>query len=234
MRRQRPKFKVSFYLYFCCFWINVTQINFENIKRKIQRIIYDSCFQSKSWFNVDARAPSIPLLNFPFKLIPVMDKDLCCFIILNETLTKINAKRRNWYRCHVFSDCDRRIRIVIDDNVGHYAEMNYQIQNWKEYDLIWHTSSFTGRNWSKIFIRLNEEVWKLTENLYYLFPYCGLSHLFSYHNKNYSEHFKLRGSNIVYHTEVSVLVNDYWLIASKIVFVRAKSSHYKYGNNDYF
>ena len=67
MRRPRQKFKVSFYLYFCCFWINVTQINFENIKRKIQRIISDS-FQLKSWFNVDARAPSIPLLNFPINL----------------------------------------------------------------------------------------------------------------------------------------------------------------------
>ena len=66
VRRPHPKFKVSFYLYFCCFWINVTQINFENIKRKIQRIISDSCFQLKSWFNFDARAPSIPLLNFPF------------------------------------------------------------------------------------------------------------------------------------------------------------------------
>ena len=68
MWRPRPKFKVSFYLYFCCFWINVTQINFENIKRKIQRIISDSRFQLKSWFNVDARAPSIPLLNFPFNI----------------------------------------------------------------------------------------------------------------------------------------------------------------------
>ena len=48
MRRPRPKFKVSFYLYLCCFWINVTQINFENNKRKIQRIISDSCFQLKS------------------------------------------------------------------------------------------------------------------------------------------------------------------------------------------
>ena len=67
MRRPRPKFKVSFYLYFCCFWINVTQINFENIKRTIQRIISDSCLQLKLWFKVDARAPSIPLLNFPFK-----------------------------------------------------------------------------------------------------------------------------------------------------------------------
>ena len=34
MRRPRPKFKVSVYLYFCCFWINVTQANFENIKKK--------------------------------------------------------------------------------------------------------------------------------------------------------------------------------------------------------
>ena len=67
MHRPRPKFKVSFHLYFCCFWINVTQINCEDIKRKIQRIISDSCFQLKSWFNVDARVPSIPLLTFPFK-----------------------------------------------------------------------------------------------------------------------------------------------------------------------
>ena len=68
MRRPRPKFKVSFYLYFCCFWINVTQINFENRKKKkIQRIVSAGCFQLKLWFNVDARAPSIPLLNFPFK-----------------------------------------------------------------------------------------------------------------------------------------------------------------------
>ena len=67
VRCPRPKFKVSFYLYFCCFWINVTQKNFESIKRKIQRIISDSCFQLKSRFNIDARAPSIPLLNFPFK-----------------------------------------------------------------------------------------------------------------------------------------------------------------------
>ena len=68
MRRPHPKFKVSFYLHFCCFWINVTQINFENIKRKIQRIISDSCFQVKLWFHGDARAPSTPLLNFPFKI----------------------------------------------------------------------------------------------------------------------------------------------------------------------
>ena len=36
------------------------------IKWKVQRIISDSCFQLKSWFDVDARAPAIPLLNFPF------------------------------------------------------------------------------------------------------------------------------------------------------------------------
>ena len=66
VRRPRPNFKVSVYLYLCYFWINVTQVNVENIKRKIQRIISDSCFHLKSWFNIDARAPSIPLLNFPF------------------------------------------------------------------------------------------------------------------------------------------------------------------------
>ena len=44
-----------------------TQINFG----KIQRIISDSSFQLKSQFNVDARAPSIPLLNFPFKVLIV-------------------------------------------------------------------------------------------------------------------------------------------------------------------
>ena len=45
----------------------ISNHNFENIKRKIQRIISDSCFQLNSWLDVDARAPSIPLLNFPFK-----------------------------------------------------------------------------------------------------------------------------------------------------------------------
>ena len=34
----------------------------------MHRIISDSCFQLKSRFNVDARAPTIPLLNFPFNL----------------------------------------------------------------------------------------------------------------------------------------------------------------------
>ena len=44
VQRPRPKFKVSFLKYVCCFWINVTQIHFENIKKRIQRIIFDSCF----------------------------------------------------------------------------------------------------------------------------------------------------------------------------------------------
>ena len=39
-RHPRLKVRVSFYLYFCCFWINFTQINFENIKRTIQSIIF--------------------------------------------------------------------------------------------------------------------------------------------------------------------------------------------------
>ena len=70
VRRPRPKFKVSFYWYFCCFWINVNSNKLvKTSKVNIQRIISDSCFQLKSWFNVDARAPSIPLLNFPFNLL---------------------------------------------------------------------------------------------------------------------------------------------------------------------
>ena len=81
VRRPRPKFKVSFYLYFCCFWINVTQINFENIKRKIQIIISDSCFHLKSWFIVDARAPSIPLLNFPFKFVSIFPSSSLFFLL---------------------------------------------------------------------------------------------------------------------------------------------------------
>ena len=102
MRRPRPKFKVSFYLYFCCFWINVTQINFENIKRKIQRIISDSCFQLKSWFNVDARAPSIPLLNFPFKgnqAKPVMYKyvKFKIYKYLCESLNKVGQVLRKLF-----------------------------------------------------------------------------------------------------------------------------------------
>ena len=47
-RHPRLKVRVSFYLYFCCFWINFTQINFENIKRTIESIIFDSCFYLKS------------------------------------------------------------------------------------------------------------------------------------------------------------------------------------------
>ena len=83
VRHPCPKFKVSFYLYTCCFWINVTQINFENIKRKIQRIISDSCFQLKLRSNVDARAPSIPLLNFPFKTFAIFKQIyIYCFLII--------------------------------------------------------------------------------------------------------------------------------------------------------
>ena len=91
MWRPRPKFKVSFYLYFCCFWINVTQINFENIKGTIQSIISDSCFQLKSWFNVDARAPSIPLLNFPFNVFVFVFLH-CRVGLLSEKVESENGK----------------------------------------------------------------------------------------------------------------------------------------------
>ena len=70
VQRPRQNSKYIFDLYLCCFLINITQINFENINRTIQRIISDRCFQLKSRFNVDARALSIPLKNFPFKSFP--------------------------------------------------------------------------------------------------------------------------------------------------------------------
>ena len=81
VRRPRPKFKNSFYLYFCCFWINVTQINFENIKIKVQRIISDSCFHLKSWFIFILERPlshywTSPLRNFIYhwkKLEPLKE-----------------------------------------------------------------------------------------------------------------------------------------------------------------
>ena len=97
-----PKFKVSFYLYFSCFWINVTQINFENIKRKIQRVISDSCFQWKAWFNVDARAPSISPLNFPFKMnhnwAPLSYSSPYEWHLKNKRLLELNKKKIRWIR----------------------------------------------------------------------------------------------------------------------------------------
>ena len=35
----------------------------------MQSITSDSCYYLKSYLNFDARAPSLPLLNFPFKHI---------------------------------------------------------------------------------------------------------------------------------------------------------------------
>ena len=91
VRRPRPNSKSPF---FCCFWINATQINFENIKEKIQRIISDSCFQLKSRFNVDARAPSIPLLNFPFKC-----SDTKCDLKNTPESINIPLWIRHWALC---------------------------------------------------------------------------------------------------------------------------------------
>ena len=78
-------------IYFCCFWINVTQINFENIQNKIQRIISDSRFQLKSRFNIDARAPSIPLLNFPFNngnedIFRIHKKNYCSILLSSKNI----------------------------------------------------------------------------------------------------------------------------------------------------
>ena len=52
----------------------------------MQSIISDSCFQLKSWFNVDARAPSIPLLNFPFNKV---SREGCSVTHTGNSSTKI-------------------------------------------------------------------------------------------------------------------------------------------------
>ena len=132
MRHPRPKFKVSFYLYFCCFWINVTQLNFENIKRKIQRIS-DSCFQLKLLFNVHARAPSVPLLNFPLtcwrqfalsidpspsilgtNLQWVTIMIFVCFLCILQILDKSNSHRA----INRVRETLRRCSIGLQDNPG--------------------------------------------------------------------------------------------------------------------
>ena len=46
-----------------------------------------------------------------------MDKALYWSTNLNETFTKMNAKRQNGFRCNVSNDCAWRIWIVIDDNL---------------------------------------------------------------------------------------------------------------------
>ena len=62
---------------------------------------FDSCFQLKSWFNVDARAPSIPLLNFPFKYSLMGITSLYCFVTAWSPYTLphgrlSNKKFQNW------------------------------------------------------------------------------------------------------------------------------------------
>ena len=101
---------------------------------------------------------------------PGMDNDLCCLTILNKTMTKMNTKRWNCSRCHVLSDCDKRIWIVIDDSIwkitkliGQYAKMIDQRQNWNK---IWHIPGFSGRNWSINLLNWMITCWKLMGNLY--------------------------------------------------------------------
>ena len=140
MRRPRPKFKISFYLYFCWFWINVTQINFENNKRKIQRFISDNCFQLKSWFNVDARAPSIPLLNSPFK-------STCQTKLYSAVFRGVNSHKpigfllfdllsflhKNWDKSYMSTICLCRVGqrkiIIIDISDNKFSFQNI-LQSW--------------------------------------------------------------------------------------------------------
>ena len=100
MRRPRPKFKVSFYLYFCCFWINVTQINFENIKRKIQRIISDSCFQLNRDLMLMLECPLSHYWTSPFntKIVSAVFECYCTLrssnIVLDQWKMKTLSKKK--------------------------------------------------------------------------------------------------------------------------------------------
>ena len=67
VRRRRTKFKASHFGYLCYFWINFPQINAESNQNSIQRSNSDSCFGLKSQSNFYSKAPSLPLLNIPFK-----------------------------------------------------------------------------------------------------------------------------------------------------------------------
>ena len=145
MRRPRPKFKVSFYLYFCCFWMNVTQINFENIKRKKRKkIISDSCFQLKLWFNVDARAPSIPLLNFPFKdKINTFQKSNWGFSALNEYTTLVDGP---WTPCLTESNISCLPSTTKRKSVNHNSNLIKEVlllQYWEKGFNTVHVSQFT-------------------------------------------------------------------------------------------
>ena len=76
--------------------------------------------------------------------------------ILIETLTKMNANRRNWFCCLVLSYCDRRIWIAVDENGwqstklnGNVSKLIDQRRNWNEHS---HIPEGPGRNyWKHIF-----------------------------------------------------------------------------------
>ena len=56
--------------------------------------------------------------------------------ILGETLTKMNANRRNEFCCLVLSYCDWRIWIAIDENGWQSTKLNDNVSNWLTEDQI--------------------------------------------------------------------------------------------------
>ena len=75
--------------------------------------------------------------------------------ILSETLTKMNANRRNWICCLVLSYCDRRIWIAIDENGCQSTKLNDYVsklidqrRDWNKHS---HFPECPGRNWTHIF-----------------------------------------------------------------------------------
>ena len=108
------------------------------------------------------RNARLKFIIFSNKLIILSFKFVKCYMglyiwetILSETLTKMNANRRNWFCCLVLSYCDRRIWIAIDENGWQSTKLNDNVskvidqrRNWNEYSYI---PEFLGRNWKHIF-----------------------------------------------------------------------------------
>ena len=111
-----------------------------------------------------------------------MDNHKFCSTILNETLTKMNAKRRNCCYFHVYSDCDRRIWIVIDDNVWKITTLigHCEKHNWTKTKLkcaLAH-SRILGTEFKNKFMKLIDKMRNMNGKAYitiYLFIYLFIS-----------------------------------------------------------
>ena len=101
MRRPRPKFKVSFSYIILLFLDQYYSNKLWKHQQKLQRIISDSCFQLKLRLNIDARAPSIPLLNFPFKHVSKILEIILSFHPVKKSYLRRLSYKRNSFQISV-------------------------------------------------------------------------------------------------------------------------------------